>query len=446
MDYERKTRRIANSYYNQGLERAEIRDLTGAVESLKKSLHFNKYHTDARNMLGLIYYEIGETAEALVQWVISMNLQPGNNRAEYYMEELRSKPGGLDAENNLARKYNQALSHAQGGSDDLAVLQLTKVVEAKPSYVKAQLLLALLHIRREEYAKAGKCLYRVLQTDRANPKAQWYMTFVKVKKQAPKTSRPAKVSTGTEPEKKKRKNVFSHYQMQDDDIILPPSYKENTRDQAVLNIIIGLVLGVAVIFFLVMPALEKSINVKHNKELLAYSEQISQANQKADQLSAQIAGLEEARKTAEDTLSVMTNDSGSILNQYKILINILDAYKKNDFNSAVLSYAALDQSMIVDADLNAIIAEIKTDMDASGYQVLESLGDSAAGSGDAAAALDYYLKSLNIKNDNWPLKYKTAMMYKETNQKDAANDLFTDIITNSGDEALSAQAQTERGF
>lgn len=59
MDYVRKTRVIANSYYNMGLERARLRDLSGAAECLKKSLHFNKYQTDARNLLGLIYYESG---------------------------------------------------------------------------------------------------------------------------------------------------------------------------------------------------------------------------------------------------------------------------------------------------------------------------------------------------------------------------------------------------
>ncbi len=91
MDYVRKTRVIANSYYNMGLERARLRDLSGAAECLKKSLHFNKYQTDARNLLGLIYYEVGEVGDALVQWVISMNLQPQENRADYYLGEIQKK-------------------------------------------------------------------------------------------------------------------------------------------------------------------------------------------------------------------------------------------------------------------------------------------------------------------------------------------------------------------
>ena len=86
MDYGRKNQQIANSFYNLGLEKARIRDLSGAAQCLKKSLHFNKYQTDARNLLGLIYYENGEVADALVQWVISMNLQPDHNLADHYLD------------------------------------------------------------------------------------------------------------------------------------------------------------------------------------------------------------------------------------------------------------------------------------------------------------------------------------------------------------------------
>ena len=96
-DYARKNQQIANSFYNLGLEKARIRDLSGAAQCLKKSLHFNKYQTDARNLLGLIYYENGEVADALVQWVISLLLQmpwplPPNHRS-CNPGESKSVPG-----------------------------------------------------------------------------------------------------------------------------------------------------------------------------------------------------------------------------------------------------------------------------------------------------------------------------------------------------------------
>ena len=38
----KKIMQTSNAYYNQALSRAGVRDLSGAVESLKKSLRFNK--------------------------------------------------------------------------------------------------------------------------------------------------------------------------------------------------------------------------------------------------------------------------------------------------------------------------------------------------------------------------------------------------------------------
>ena len=179
MDYVKRNHQIANSYYNLGLEKAQIRDLSGAAECLKKSLRFNKYQTDSRNLLGLIYYEMGEVADAIVQWVISLNLQPENNRCDYYLDEIQRKPGRLEVASQNVKKYNQALWYAQTGSYDLAILQLVSAVEENDHYVKAQLLLALLCISQENYIRAGKALRRVLQIDRSNQKALWYMSVVK---------------------------------------------------------------------------------------------------------------------------------------------------------------------------------------------------------------------------------------------------------------------------
>ena len=71
----KKTARVSDAYYNAGLYKARVRDLTGAVESLKISLMINKYNTNARNLLGLVYCEMGDVVEALSQWVVSKNLR-----------------------------------------------------------------------------------------------------------------------------------------------------------------------------------------------------------------------------------------------------------------------------------------------------------------------------------------------------------------------------------
>ena len=336
MDRTRKIRLISNSFYNAGLERAKRRDLTGAVEYLKKCLNLNKYHIDARNLLGLIYYEMGEVSEALVQWVISMNFKEQDNRADYYLDQIQRKQDRLDQASATIQKYNQALLQAQTGSDDLATLQLTRVVEANPRFVKAHLLLALLHISHEDYTKAGKSLYKVLKIDKNNPKANWYMEIVKE-------------HTGkADIERRKLKNAFSHRQMQDDDVIMPPTYKENTGLQSVLNIGAGLLLGAAVIFFLVMPAKIKQANNAHTQEMLQYNEQLNQKNEEIDSLNESIETSKKDKEEAENKLDTMLNSNDSVLNQYAKLVKMLQAYRNNNLAEAVTYYEGFDPSLFTD--------------------------------------------------------------------------------------------------
>ncbi len=56
--------RISNLLYNAGLEKAQVRDLSGAIACLKRSLKFNKENVAARNLLGLVYFETGEVVSA----------------------------------------------------------------------------------------------------------------------------------------------------------------------------------------------------------------------------------------------------------------------------------------------------------------------------------------------------------------------------------------------
>ena len=73
---QKKVDYLSKYYYNQGLEKATIRDLSGAITCLKQSLTYNKANIDARNLLGLVYFETGEVVAALSEWVISKNLRP----------------------------------------------------------------------------------------------------------------------------------------------------------------------------------------------------------------------------------------------------------------------------------------------------------------------------------------------------------------------------------
>ena len=59
MDYATKLVYQSNYWYNDGLKKANIRDLSGAIVSLRRSLQYNRSNIAARNLLGLVYYGRG---------------------------------------------------------------------------------------------------------------------------------------------------------------------------------------------------------------------------------------------------------------------------------------------------------------------------------------------------------------------------------------------------
>ena len=152
---------VSDIYYNKGLEKARVRDLSGAIETLKVSLMINKYNINARNLLGLIYCEMGEVVEALSQWVMSKNLAPEDNVADSYIRKIQSNQNKFEAVTNAIKKFNISLNYAKDKNYDMAVIQLKKIVAANPHFVKAHLLLAVIYIKDNEYSRAKKLLNTV---------------------------------------------------------------------------------------------------------------------------------------------------------------------------------------------------------------------------------------------------------------------------------------------
>ena len=158
----------SNWHYNQGLSKAKVRDMTGATNSLLMSLKYNKRNTQARNLLGLVYYQTGELVAALGEWVISMHFQKKNNIAGTYIRAVQNNPGKLQFANKTIQKYNTALEYLHQGNMDVAIIELKKVINLNPNYIKAYQLMGLLYLKTKQYAAARKVLLRALKIDRNN--------------------------------------------------------------------------------------------------------------------------------------------------------------------------------------------------------------------------------------------------------------------------------------
>jgi len=172
------------SYYNKGLRAAEARNLHQAILDLKSGLSINKRNTQARNLLGLVYFACGRAADAMQQWMISANLQPAENPAKGYIDQCRRDRGWLEAAEKSLQLYNEALRYMQQNSEDLAIIRLRRAVEISPNFVDALNLLALAHLSVNDKTKAAAAIERVLAIDAGNAIARKYYAQVFRKKPA----------------------------------------------------------------------------------------------------------------------------------------------------------------------------------------------------------------------------------------------------------------------
>lgn len=319
-----KVRRISNSYYNLGLQQAEVRNLSGAVESLKNSLKFNKYNIAARNLLGLVYHEMGETVAALSEWVISQSYQPDDNLANGYLDEIQKNRGQLDTINQTIKKYNQALHYCQQDSRDLAIIQLKKVLSMNPKLIKGHQLLALLYLQDGKLELAKKSLRNAGKIDANNTTTLRYLKEVNTQLKE------------KSPSKKPKDDDLISYQSGNETIIIPKRFKESSLGSTLAYIVTGLVVGAAVTAFLIVPSVKNQAKEDAKQQILEASDTISSNGQTIKDLEQQVSDL-------QDQLEEEANNNEKVADQIKTYERLLNAYVSYTADDVIAAGQALDK-------------------------------------------------------------------------------------------------------
>ena len=421
-------RRVSNSYYNRGLERANVRNLSGAVEALRKSLQFYKANTNARNLLGLIYYEMGEIVSALSEWVLSKYLQPDNNAADYYINTFQSNPTALEAANQTVRKYNAALVAAQARNEDLAIIQLKKVVSLNPRFVRAQQLLALLYIKTKDYQRAAKCLNRARKIDFNNTTTLRYMQ--EVGDRAAVLER--RVETAAKNPSKPKKDPLSN-------VTPVGAYKEEKRSMMpVVYVVLGIIFGIVVSFVLIRPTFLKQLGdggselSDANSQLAVQSAKISTLEKERDSLDTELEQLKKQMKDGNTAAQQKTQN-------YEKLLRGVDFYvaedkiqaaaavskcKKSDFDSAEAKRVYSKIAVVPPEDIAALVRQGRNEMNTS-YDT----------------AIATFKKVLSVDTENQEAMFCLGRCYQRKNKNKTAAKWYEKAIALDGNTSFAAQAK-----
>ena len=326
MNYTKKILYQSNYWYNDGLCKAQIRDMSGAILSLRRSLQYNRENIAARNLLGLVYYGVGEVAEALVEWIISKNFRPRDNIANEYINKVQSAANELEIINQAIKKYNQCLIYCQQNGEDLAVIQLKQVIASHPTFLKAYQLLGLLYLHTEQYSKARQVLRTARKLDTTNEMTLRYLHELTKQR-------------GRRGKKEKKRDDAVEYSLGNETIIQPrySAAKELAGRLAVANLFVGAVIGAAIIWFLVAPAVNQSKSERLNNQMREYSAQI---NSLEAQISAQTRTLDEYRAAGENSESE-AQQAAARSESYENLLNAVTQYESREYSDSDIAQALL---------------------------------------------------------------------------------------------------------
>jgi len=97
-----------------------------------------------------------------------------------------------------------------------------------------------------------------------------------------------------------------------------------------LNLLIGIVIGVAVIWFLVIPAISQSKALETNQEIIAYSDEIAAQNAEINALKKELETFRSASEQTEDAQET----AATTLSSYELLIQVQEQNHSNSVSNA----------------------------------------------------------------------------------------------------------------
>lgn len=403
--------KLSNAYYNEGLEKAKVRDLSGAVLALRESLKINKKNTNARNLLGLVYYEMGMAVEALTQWIISRSFQSSKNIADEYIESIQNNPARLDTVNTSLRKYNQALVYCQQGSYDLAIIQLKKVLSVNGKLLDAHLLLALLYMKVENYARARNEIKKVLAVDCNNTQALRYLKELNQE------------TDKDQPKEEEKNKDYIAYTRDNETIIQPVGVKDNSGFHAILNVVIGLVIGVAVMGLLIMPALQSKKSGELNKAVAEYSDQVDAKSATLDSLKQENESLKQQAEEATKAAS----DAADKVSSYEELLKAYASYFAGDSAAALQELEAINQDTLSD-DAKTLYSSVFSEVGVTAVNDLYKTGYAAYEKGDYDTAIADLGKCYELDNTQGDALYFLARSYHKSGDTENAKIYYQKVI------------------
>ncbi len=423
----------SKKYYTVALEHSRKRQIYFAIRNLNKSLFFESNNKDARNLLGLCYFETGRIGDASKQFLLSCFIDDKDNLAEEYLSEIEKMISDSDKYDISIECYNKALEFVKNKNISLAVNQLRIAVAKNDKFIDAYLLLALCCIMRNNLDEARVNIDSVLKIDIENPIALKYLSEIKLRKG--NSDKRNKDNSDLENAEINRNKTVEFLQNKHNNTVYEEVVEKN--NYSLFLVILSFILGVTSTYFLSQIYLDSNLSDEKSnlKTIKSFRDENQSLKLENNEYSQTITTLQEQIASLEEEVDKLEKKIPHKLD-LDILIKALDLYNNNENILAANMLLDINIENLTKEDMQ-VFDKIKegTAYEAANYYYEE--GFISLENSDYENVIDNLEKSIAFNNmiDNNDVAvvdayYWVAKAYLEIGKKDTAIDYFKYIINN----------------
>ena len=416
--------RLADLHFDRGLRAAHMRDLTTAARELRFCLSIRRDHPQARELLGLVYYEIGETAEALKQWILSQEILERGGNAARYIDDVQRDQARLRATENALVRYNRALTSCRAGHDDAAAVELRRALTQNPNLLAGWQLMALLELKRGRHAQAERMLRHAAKIDTGSALTQHLLQLLETERKGQEERRSSRVRVG--------------WRKRDDDegAIRTTRGRRSVVNNNLFNIAVGALIGILATWLIFAPARVRSVRSELNDRLVEYTNLSNEQKEQIGILQDRIEALQGEVADAEEQSAASERRAAS----YNGLLRTYKAYQDEDVEAAGKAILDVDPELL-DENARAIYDSIKDTVLTQAYDMYTADGLFAFDGGRFEEAIPLLLAACQIRSDQYIPLNRLAHAYRYTGDYENALKYFQMIVDTFPDSEESASVE-----
>ena len=191
----------------------------------------------------------------------------------------------------------------------------------------------------------------------------------------------------------------------------------------VVDILIGLVIGLAVCWFVLAPAKIQSANNAANQQLIEYSDQLEAKNASIAALNEEIDIAKLARTSAEDQAKTANEKAGS----YEAVFEAKQLLAEGKNEEAAEALAKVNSEVLVDG-AKEIYNSVNATINATVVDDLYKKGEEAFSAGNYEEAKTNLEKVVAINADHDYAVYYLARSYEQLNDVENAKKYFQRVV------------------